>query len=230
MPIQGILNTARSLSFYTRKQEVVANNLANANSDAFKADRIMARAYPGATFPVPVQTIDLQQGTFRETSRTLDVALSGPGFLVVHTADGDRLTRGGSLQLDPAGRLTDSHGDLVMGTDGPLVLQGTKVEIQGDGTVLVDDSAVGRLQVVNPQDPGKLLKSGFGRYEARGALQPADAAVTHVRQGAIEEANLDPLLSMVDLVTIQRSYAANIEAMHALDGVLGSVTNDVPKE
>ena len=114
MPIQGILNTARSLSFYTRKQEVVANNLANANSDAFKADRIMARAYPGATFPVPVQTIDLQQGTFRETSRPLDVALSGPGFLVVHTADGDRLTRGGSLQLDPAGRLTDSHGDLVM--------------------------------------------------------------------------------------------------------------------
>ena len=47
MPLQGILNTARTLSFYTRKQEVTANNIANASSDAFKADRVLARTVPG---------------------------------------------------------------------------------------------------------------------------------------------------------------------------------------
>ena len=56
-----------------------------------------------------------------------------------------------------------------------------------------------------------------------------DEDTTHVRQGAVEEANLDPLLSMVDLVTIQRAYAANVDALKAMDSVLGAVTNEVGK-
>ena len=71
-----------------------------------------------------------------------------------------------------------------------------------------------------------LTKLGFGRYASSVPLATADAA-THVRQGAVEEANVDALLSMVDLVLIQRAYAANVDAMKTLDGVLGSLTNEV---
>lgn len=229
MPIQGILNTARSLAFYTRKQEVTANNLANASSDAFKADRVMAHGVPGSTFPVPVQDIDLQQGTFQETARPLDVALSGRGFFVLSTPEGPRLTRGGSFHLDDAGRLADSHGDLVLGADGPIVLRDGPVEIQGDGTVIEDGSNAGRLRVVDVAEGTRLLKAGFGRYQAQGPVSEVEEGVTRVRQGAVEQSNLDPLLSMVDLITIQRAYAANVEAMHAMDDVLGAVTNEVPK-
>jgi flagellar basal body rod protein FlgG len=229
MPLQGILNTARTLSFYARRQEVTANNLANASTDGFKADRVLAHRLGGSTSPVPVQETDLRQGTFRETGRSLDMGLEGDGYFVVSTPQGERLTRGGSFRLDPSGRLADSQGDLLLGDGGPVVAQGSQIVVHGDGTVLVDGQAAGRLRVVSPDDPGQMLKEGFGRYAPGGEVHPVDEDATKVRQGAVEEANLDPLLSMVDLVTIQRAYAANVDALKAMDSVLGAVTNEVGK-
>lgn len=229
MPLQGILNTARSLSYYMRKQEVTANNLANASSDAFKADRITARTVGGSVFPVPVQDTDLQQGAFRETARPLDLSLDGKGFFVVDTPQGERLTRGGSFRLDSVGYLTDPQGNRVLGADGPLLLQGGTVEVHGDGSVVVDGANAGRLRIVDAGDPSQLRKEGFGRFTLTGEPEAVNPDVTRVRQGAVEEANLDPLLSMVDLVTIQRAFTANMDAMRAMDSVLGAVTNEVGK-
>lgn len=229
MPLQGILNTARTLSFYTRKQEVTANNIANASSDAFKADRVLARTVPGSNAPVAVQDIDMRQGAVRDTARPLDVALEGPGFFTVNTPEGQRLTRGGSLRLDTEGRLTDEQGNPLLTAEGPVVVQGGAVEIHGDGTILVDGSNAGKLLIVDLNENGRLLKEGFGRYTAKGGVHPVDDGATHVRQGAIEDANLDSMLSMVDLVTIQRAFAANIDALKAMDSVLGAVTNEVGK-
>lgn len=228
MPLKGILNTAHALSFYVRRQEVQANNLANAGSDGFKADRVLGHATGNSPFPVPVQATDLQQGAFRDTARPLDLALDGPGFFVVDTPRGERLTRGGSFALDAAGRLVDGSGDLVLGEEGPLLVQGGQVEIHGDGEVVVDGAHAGRLRLVRPENDGQLLKEGLGRYAPNGALLPAEGAA-RVRQGAVEDANVDPLLAMVDLVTIQRAFAANMDALKAMDGVLGSITNEVGK-
>ena len=129
MPFQGIQDTARTLSFYTRLQQVVANNLANANTEAFKADRMTARLLEGSEAPVPVQAIDFQQGTLRLTGRPLDLAIEGAGFFVVQTENGERLTRGGSLTLDRVGQLIDSEGAPVLGKDGPIVFAGGHMEI-----------------------------------------------------------------------------------------------------
>jgi len=227
MPLRGILNTARSLSYYMRLQEVTANNLANANTDAFKADRMTARQLPGMEYPVPVERTDLEQGRLRDTGRPLDLGLEGPGFFVVRTPRGERLTRGGSLRLDASGCIMDGRGDPLVGVDGPIRVNGAEVEITADGTVLVDGTGAGRLRVETVDDPTSLLKEGFGRYVPAGTLRPVPETQTLVRQGAVEEANLDPLQSMVELVTIQRSYAANVDALKALDGVLGTITNEV---
>ena len=229
MSMRGIVNTARYLSYYSRLQEVTANNLANANTDAFKADRMTARQLPGQEYPVPVGRTDLEQGRLHETGRPLDVGLEGPGFFVVSTPRGERLTRGGSLRLDASGCLMDGRGDPLVGAEGPIRVIGAQVEIKADGTVLVDGAAAGRLRIETVDDPASLLKEGSGRYVPAGALRPVPETQTFVRQGSVEEANLDPLLSMVELVTIQRSYGANIDALKVLDGVLGSVTNTVGK-
>ncbi len=229
MPIQGILNTAHTLSLYQRWQEITANNVANANTDAFKVDRLTAVQVPGSERPVPVQTTDLQQGAFRETGRPLDVALDGPGFLVVRTPQGERLTRGGSLHLDPDGWLVDGQGAPVLGDQGPLALSGSSIEVKGDGSLLVDGAVAGRLRLAEVADPNALVKEGFGRYATSSPLHPAADGAVRVRQGTIEEPNFDPLMSMVDLVTIQRAYAANADALRAIDGVLGTVVNEVGK-
>ncbi len=229
MPLQGILNTARTLSYWTRRQDVTANNLANAGADGFKGDRLVARALDGMHSPVPARDLDLDQGSFRETGRPLDVALDGDGFLVVGTPQGERLTRGGSLRLDAAGRLTDSHGDPVLGLNGPLVLRGGQVEIRGDGTVLVDGATAGELRRVLVEDKSTLLKEGFGRFRTSGRVRPAVDEGPMVRQGAVEESNVDPVTTMVDLVTIQRAYGANVDALRAMDSVLAAVANEVGK-
>jgi flagellar basal-body rod protein FlgF len=227
MPLNSIANTARSLAFYVRLQEVTANNLANTDSDAFKGDRLAAHAPAGATFPVPVGQLDLRQGAFRETGRPLDVALDGPGFLVVGTAQGERLTRGGSLQLDGAGRLVDAHGDPLLGVEGSIVITGSRFEVRSDGAVFSDDALAGQLRLEAVDDPGTLLKEGAGRFVPSTPRRPVAEGAARLRQGAVEDANVDPLLSMVDLINVQRSYAANLDALKALDSVLGAVTNQV---
>jgi flagellar basal-body rod protein FlgF len=227
MPLQGIVDTARTLSFYTRLQQVVANNLANSNTEAFKADRMTARLLAGTGSPVPVQVTDFQQGTLRHTGRPLDLALEGQGFFVVRTEAGERLVRGGSLRLDRVGQLTDSQGSPLLGREGPLVLTGANVEVLSDGSVLVDGTAVDRLRIETVDDLSTLMKEGSGRFVAGGATRLVDENTVRVEQGAIEEANLDPVLSMVDLVRIQRAYSANIDALKAMDDVLATISTKV---
>jgi flagellar basal-body rod protein FlgF len=230
MPLRGIVNTARSLSYYLRLQEVTANNLANANTDAFKADRVSAHQLAGGEHPVPAQSTDLRQGTFRDTGRPLDLGLEGPGFFVVRTERGERLTRGGSLRLDADGRLADADGSPLLDAEGqPVTLNGSQVAIESDGSVKVDGAVVGRLRVVDADQPDQLLKEGGGRYLPQGGTHAVSARSTRVRQGSVEEPNVNPLTSMVDLVNIQRAYSANIQALRAMDGVLEIVTNQVGK-
>lgn len=227
MTSPSISGIARTLNFYARLQEVTADNLANASSEAFKAIRLRAIEAEDGSYPVPMQALDLSQGPLRDTGRALDLALEGPGFFVVRTAAGDRLMRGGGLVLDATGRLTDRHGDPLLDVDGRvLVVPPGELMVHHDGTVEVDGAVSGRLQLVTA-GPGELLKEGHGRFVATAppAALPPDARP--VRQGVLEEANVDPLRGMVDLILIQRAYAANVEALKTLDGVLGSVVGDV---
>ncbi len=227
MPFQGIQDTARTLSFYTRLQQVVANNLANANTEAFKADRMTAWLLEGSEAPVPVQEIDFQQGTMRLTGRPLDLALEGTGFFVVQTANGERLTRGGSFTLDRVGQLIDSEGAPVLGKEGPIVFSGGHIEILKDGAIMVDGIAVDALRVETVDDLSTLMKEGTGRFVPLGDTSDVEKGTVFVRQGQIEEANLDPVMSMVELVKIQRAYTANVDALKAMDDILGTISNDV---
>jgi flagellar basal body rod protein FlgG len=225
MTMPAILNSARSLTYYTRLQAMTANNLANASTEGFKADRMTAHAGVDGS-PVPVQSLDLSQGTIRDTGRTLDVALDGKGFLVVQTPQGDRLSRGGSLSLDGKGLLVDRQGNPVLGKDGPIHVAGRTVEIGQDGTVMVDGARTGALQIMNAVDPNSLQKTGQGLF-VPDIITPATGVTVH--QGALEEANVNPLLGMVDMLSIQRAFSANTDALKVMDGVLGTVTGDIGK-
>jgi flagellar basal body rod protein FlgG len=223
---RGILTAARTLSHYARLQEVTANNLANVGTAGFKADRLVSHRAAGLDHPVPVPATDLSQGALRTTGRPLDVALEGAGFLVVETAAGERLIRGGALRLDGQGRLVDPEGSPVLGREGQVVLTGPTIEIRPDGTVVDDGREIDRLRVVRPDPGAELLKEAAGRFRA-GPRGVSDAEDTLVRQGQLEDANLNAISAMIALVEIQRAYAANSSAVRALDGVLGSVTNEV---
>ncbi|MCH8839085.1 MAG: flagellar hook-basal body complex protein [Planctomycetes bacterium] len=141
MSLGAILNSARTLVYYQRLQQILANNLANVSTDGYKADLFGLRTAPGTTRPEPVTALDLRQGSFRETGRRLDLALSGPGFFVVETPAGERLSRGGALRLNATGQLVDVHNNPVLGVDGPLFITGTELPAEGfvHISALVDD-------------------------------------------------------------------------------------------
>lgn len=230
MSLRGIQNAAHSMAYYARMQEVTANNLANVSTDAFKMDRLTGQLSADGTWPVPVEHTDLRQGTLRQTGRALDVGLEGDGFLVVRTPQGERLSRGGALRLDADGRLTDGANNPILGERGPIVVPTTgQVTIQEDGRVLVDGTELDRLRQETVADPATLRKEGHGLFVAQGATTRVAEGALRVHQGSVEEPNGDAVLGMVDLVTIQRAYSANADALKALDGVLGSITTEIGK-
>lgn len=224
MTIPSIFATARSLSYYSRLQEVTANNLANSSSEGFKADRMTARSFD-QVWPEALMSLDLRQGTVRETSRPLDLALEGAGFLVVNSPDGERLTRGGGLEINQAGYLVNRDGYAVLGREGPIHITGREVVIEADGTVLVDGARADQLRLEDVAAPSQLVKEGHGRFRPLGPLH--DATEVRVTQGALEDANVDSLMGTVDLIQIQRAYAAGVDALRTLDDVMSVITTDV---
>ena len=229
MGLEAIKSTARTLSYYTRLQALTANNLAYSDTEAFKADVMAGHRIGDASWPVPVQQTDLTQGALTPTGRDLDIALDGPGFLVLQTPNGERLTRSGSLALDGANRLADRHGNLVLGEQGPIAIPiryGT-LEFQASGDVVVDGTRLDRLRMETVDDLHALSKEGAGNFKPNGITVPIDITATVLRQGSTEDSNQDTLNGMIDLVTIQRAYAANVDSLKALDSVLGTVVNDV---
>jgi flagellar basal-body rod protein FlgF len=212
-----------------REMEVVANNIANIDTNGFKADFSLFEEYlmPGArdgNFRVADSRvsfvrdrgtlIDLNQGPFQRTGNPLDVAIDGSGFLAVQTASGERYTRDGNLHLSSTGQLVTSAGDAVLGTGGPIVFQPTDhdITISPDGTVTVvegsnrADSIRGKLRLVDFADPQAAQKQGNNLYAvADGAVAQPDTKST-IQQGSIEKSNVNAVGEMSHMVEVMRTY------------------------
>lgn len=227
MPFRSIFAVARSMSFYERQQEVIANNLANVNTDGFKRFRIAAEETRSGEGPFAVQALDMSQGVIRLTHQPLDFAIEGDAFFVVDTSAGERLVRGGSFQLDPTGILVNSRGEPLLGMNGPIAVHGGEIVVRSDGSVMVDSEIVDRIRVVRA-DPADLELVEGGQFVVRGplALVSEDDGV-RVLQGAVEESNADALGETVNMISTQRHFGYAIRAMTALDDVLRTIASSL---
>ncbi len=211
-----------------RELDVVANNMANVNTNGFKAEHTLFEEYlnSGAhedNFVPQDRRVsyvqdrgtfhDFAQGATQLTSNPLDIAIEGDGFLAVQTAGGERYTRDGNLHLNAQGQLVTASGDALLGTAGPIVFQPTDhdINISPDGTVTVleglsrTDSIRGKLRVVNFADAQKLLKQGGNLLSAEGAAAQPDTKST-IRQGYVEKSNVNAVTEMSRMVEIMRTY------------------------
>ena len=227
-----------SLAAQTRL-DALANNLANANTVGFKAERVLQRAEkageiapPPTAVPTPVTRehveTDFTQGSVVRTGNPLDVALAGEGFLVVKTERGERLTRSGNFSIDNAGYLATSDGSRVQGTSGDITIPHSPVIIGTDGSVRAGDQRVGQLRVVTVQDPTQLVRESGTRFSA-GSQTPTDAAPGSVQivQGATESANLSPVEGLVSLIETVRGFETYMRAAERLDQVTSKAINEV---
>jgi flagellar basal-body rod protein FlgF len=211
-----------------RQMDVIANNVANANTNGFKADRSLFEEYLNSNahednFVSSDRRVSYVQdrGTFRdagqgpmeETKNPLDLAVDGAAFFAVQTAGGERYTRDGKFSLNSTGQLVTSDGDLVLGNSGPITFQPTDhdINVSPDGTVTVlegtarNDSIRGKIRIVAFDDPQKLTKQGAKLY-ATGSATPQADAKSMLRQGYLEKSNVNAVSEMSRMVEVMRTY------------------------
>ena len=225
-----------------RHVDVIANNVANVNTNGFKADRSLFEEYLRSpahedNFMRSDRRVsfvqdrasfhDFAPGNTEQTKNPLDVAIDGKAFLVVQTPRGERYTRDGSLQINAQGQLVTSAGYPVLGNAGPIVFQPTdkEVTINADGGVSVleglsrIDSIRGKLRLVSFAQAQKLVKEGANLY-APGEGNPAQPdATSKVRQGFIEKSNVNSVAEMSKMIEVTRAYT-QISAMLQQQGDL----------
>jgi flagellar basal-body rod protein FlgF len=192
------------------QMEVLANNIANLSTPGFKGEKMMFQEYlskppdggdPSSYVVSQGNARDMSQGPLTHTGNPLDVALDGAGFMPVTTPGGTQYTRNGHLQLDNQGELVTSAGFVVQGEGGsPIVIPSGagSITIGKDGTVSTDKQTVGKIAVVNFDNPQALAESQGGLYST--TQTPTPATGTTVEQGTIEEANIQPVVEMTKLM------------------------------
>ena len=227
-PVQNtyLIGLSRQVTL-ERQMDVIANNVANVNTNGFKADRSLFQEYlmPNArednfvaggdrrlSHVMDRATFhDFAQGSAEPTKNPLDVAIDGGGFFVVQTPVGERYTRDGSFQINNQGQLVNASGFPVLGSGGPIQFQQTdkQINIAADGNVTVIegtgrvDSVRGKLRMVKFAAPQALKKEGSNLYSG-GASQPD--TISQVRQGFVEKSNVNSVLEMSRLIEVTRTY------------------------
>jgi flagellar basal-body rod protein FlgF len=237
----GIYSTASGSISALLRLDAIANNLANAGTSGYKAERYIQQASRTAnasatqtSVPTPINRghleTDFSQGSIQPTGNPLDVAISGAGFFVVNGPHGERLTRRGSFSIDAEGYLTTTDGMRVQGDGGDLLIGKGRAEIATDGTVRVDENVLGKLRIVAVPDPRALQREGGTLFAAGGQVK-ADAlpGAVYLTQGAVEGSNVSPVESLVGLIDTMRGFEAYMHAASRLDEVEQRTIDDVGK-
>jgi flagellar basal-body rod protein FlgF len=201
-----------------RQLDIIANNVANADTAGFKAEQLLTEeepTRPARSFGLkpPVDFVidgevarDFGQGALTQTGNTFDVGIEGDGFLAVQTAAGTRYTRDGRLQLDGLNRLVTAAGDPVLVNGGEVTFnpeQPTPV-IAPDGTISQGAVQLGRLDLVRFDSRRGLSKEGDNLFVSTAPAQRAPDV--RVRQGMLEQSNVKPVLEITQLMEVSRAY------------------------
>ena len=145
-------------------------------------------------------------GAIVATGAPLDLAIEGDGWFVVQAKSGIRYTRGGALRTAADGTLVTPDGSPVLGDAGPITIPRGQVVIGADGRIEVDGAAVGTLRIAAPKG-ADLLKEGANLYRLLPGAgeQPAGTDV-FIRQGSLEQPAVSPVEELVKLVAAQRAF------------------------
>jgi len=222
---RGLYIAASGMLAEQIRQDQIANDLANASTAGYKADRtsqhtfgdlLLDNSSTGAqvgsqSTAVQVDRIqtDFSPKPSRDTGEPLDFAVVGEGFFSIRTAQGTRYTRNGEFRADANGQLVTAEGNAVLGRNGQPVLAGA------DGRV--DPRALGVVNLTNPRKEGDNLISGT----------PGGNSTSEVRAGALEGSGADASRSMVDMISSLRAFEAGQKVIQTIDETLGKAATQV---
>ncbi len=209
--------------YQMRRLDVIANNLANVNTVGFRGDRIdfqanlsqiRARQFQSARHGLHdinqmIHTHStFQRGLIQPTGNPLDLALDGRGFFVIQAPDGERFTRAGDFHLDQNGQIVTDEGFVVQGEGGPITLRDDAgpPEITEEGAVFQNQEEVGRLRIVEVENPETLVKVTGRTFRSAPATHLADTTETLVIPRSLESSNVNLVREMVEMLQANRAF------------------------
>jgi flagellar basal-body rod protein FlgF len=217
----GYYAACTGLMARTEALDTIANNLANVSTAGFRGSHnaFSSLLATTGTFPLSVlnqdandygvlsgSRLDTSQGALVKTNNELDLAIEGPGYFAVQTAAGPVYTRGGNFRVSPVGQLVTAAGDPVMGdTNRPITIIGAPVSISADGTI-------------------------SSNYYDAPAATAVPAQKSMVRQGMLESSNVNPITSVIEMISAQREVETMRHVLSMINGVLDkTATEDLPR-
>ena len=215
------------------RQQVLSHNLANVNTNGFRAELATFRAVPlrGEGASTRVYSLEATAGhldtpgTVSSTGRNLDVAAVGRAYFAIQGLDGtEAYTRAGSLQVSAQGLLVGHAGLPMLDAGGaPLnVPENARVSIASDGTVSAQVGnqpvqAIGRLKLVTPNDEVRLKRGDDGLFRsADGGPLPQDPAA-QLADGMLEGSNVNPIEAMVGMISVARQYELHMRLLQTTE-------------
>jgi flagellar basal-body rod protein FlgG len=247
--IKGLYSAFTAMESAWRYQDVLANNIANANTAGFKRETASQESFQDvllsqqAAVPAPISAriqavvgqigtgnfiaefaTDYQAGMLQNTGNELDLAL-GRGFFQVEAPDGQVfLTRDGRFGRDANGDLVNSQGYYVLNDQrGHINLPTDHVGVSSDGTIETNGQPIDKVGIFD-YSPVQLSRAGEAYFTAAEPGVQVDGAL---RQGFIEGSNTSIVEEMTTLLAVQRTYQANQTILSTLDGTLNQAASQL---
>ena len=225
-----IYTAASGLKSHMAAQAAIANNMANASTIGFRAEKVNFNSLllKGAGFdsrqPASEEVTDFDRsaGAVTTTGRNLDIAIPGDQWMAVQANDGtEGYTRRGDLNISATGVLETGDGFPVMGSGGPITVPpATSVSIAQDGTISIipvggdakNPQVIDRIKFASAQ--GSQTSKGLDNliHVQGGGILPTDENAKCI-SGALEQSNVNMTQSLVDMIENQRSYEVQANLM-----------------
>lgn len=198
--------------------QAVANNVANMSTAGYRreglvfAEMVEALEVEGGSVAMTdahARITAMSQGALAATGGQFDLAIDGPGFFMVETQDGPRLTRAGAFTPNEGGELVNMGGHRLLDEGGAPIFvppDAKQVAIAGDGTLTADGVAMARVGRVAVDDPSALTRQDGVLFRTDAPLRPVEDG--EIRQGFLEGSNVNAVAEISRMIEVQRAYEA----------------------
>jgi flagellar basal-body rod protein FlgF len=247
----GLYISAEGAQVQNKRLEVIANNLANVNTVAFKRQLAVAQAryaeetrqgrdYPGSGsindvgggVQVRETKTELRPGSLKPTGVPHNLAINGEGYFRVRRGGETFLTRAGNFTVDPNGQLVTPQGFPLLSEDGEPVVVGEEFNVTPNGSIEQDGGITARLSLVRPNDVNELRQAGENLFSTStpNSVTPLADTERHVVSGYLEMSGVSPVTEMMEMIFASRAYEANVRMIQHQDQMLGNLVNRVLRQ
>ncbi|MBC7156764.1 MAG: flagellar hook-basal body complex protein [Rhodobacteraceae bacterium] len=196
------------------EMQAVAHNIANLSTTGYRREGVIFSEFVAGTGEASLsmarahgRSLSDLPGALARTGGSYDFAIDGPGFFLVETPGGPRLTRAGAFFPDPAGALVTADGHTLLDAGGAPVFvpaDGGEITLGPDGTLAADGVPVAQVGLWQPADPAGLRHEAGVLFDAPDGVEPlVDGRMV---QGALEGSNVEPVTEVARMIAVQRAY------------------------